>query len=167
MSKNRRPFEYEIEQSGCWRLTSHKRNLRDVRRVQRAGRCFYAHRVVYEETYGPIPEGRSVIHTCGNRTCVNPEHLVLGPVFVMFKERDIRIDETTGCHVCVSHCRDRYGYVKIRKNGGSYYLHRLVYQEHHGVIPEGMIVRHTCGNTSCVNIEHLYLASRKKEEEIR
>lgn len=35
----------------------------------------YAHRVIYEETLGPIPAGLTLDHLCRNRTCVNPSHL--------------------------------------------------------------------------------------------
>lgn len=34
-----------------------------------------AHRVVYEEVKGQIPEGLVLDHLCHNRLCVNPEHL--------------------------------------------------------------------------------------------
>jgi hypothetical protein len=35
------------------------------------------HRVVFELTRGPIPEGLVVDHLCRNRACCNPEHLEL------------------------------------------------------------------------------------------
>ena len=34
-----------------------------------------AHRFVYEQLVGPIPEELQIDHLCRNRVCVNPEHL--------------------------------------------------------------------------------------------
>ncbi len=45
------------------------------------GTKHYAHRVAYELTHGPIPEGMVVRHRCPNgpeRSCCRPGHMMLG-----------------------------------------------------------------------------------------
>lgn len=38
-------------------------------------RIGFAHRVAYELSVGPVPDGMELDHLCGNRGCVNPGHL--------------------------------------------------------------------------------------------
>jgi hypothetical protein len=40
---------------------------------KRGGRL--AHRLAYEQRFGPIPKGLQIDHRCRNRSCVNVEHL--------------------------------------------------------------------------------------------
>jgi len=37
----------------------------------------YAHILAYTNTFGCIPEGKCLHHTCGNKACINPAHLQL------------------------------------------------------------------------------------------
>lgn len=63
-------FESQIRRTtDCWIWTGHTRG----RYGQYAGR--QAHRVSFELSRGPIPEGLELDHLCRNTLCVNPEHL--------------------------------------------------------------------------------------------
>ena len=48
----------------------------DANGYGRIRRNTYAHRVAYEDAFGPISDGHQIHHLCGNRACVEPDHLV-------------------------------------------------------------------------------------------
>ena len=62
----------------CWPWRGGK-NAHGYGQLIMDGRRLYAHRVAYELTLGPIPDGFEVDHVkekgCCNRTCCNPFHL--------------------------------------------------------------------------------------------
>lgn len=39
-------------------------------------------------------------------------------------------------------------------------MHRVLYEEAGNVIPDGQVVRHTCDNPKCINLEHLIVGTR-------
>lgn len=39
---------------------------------------FVSHRVSWTIHFGPIPEGKQVLHGCDNKSCVRPDHFYLG-----------------------------------------------------------------------------------------
>ena len=56
--------------------------------------------------------------------------------------------------------KDGYGTFFFRKKGRR--AHRVSYWHRYGDIPKGMVINHTCRNRSCVNHEHLRLATPKE-----
>jgi hypothetical protein len=77
------------------------------------------------------------------------------------------IETEKGCFECTSHKANRthkgsgYKSIRIRKNGVLVYLHRFIFEEMHGPIPEGLIIRHKCDNGFCINPEHMELGTQK------
>ena len=52
------------------------------------------------------------------------------------------------------------GYGQLRVNGRMVYAHRYAWERANGPIPEGVVIDHRCWVRSCVNVDHLRLATR-------
>ena len=65
------------EADDCWEWTGARTAL-GYGRIK-GDRCtVQTHRLAYELTYGPIPDGLFVMHSCDNPPCCNPAHLAVG-----------------------------------------------------------------------------------------
>jgi hypothetical protein len=68
------------------------------------------------------------------------------------------------CIPCHTKYRDPYGRAKRRVHGQGNKINssRATWIETNGPIEEGLVVRHTCDNPECVNIDHLLLGTQQQ-----
>lgn len=73
-------FEKRIIEDGCWIWTgaTTKPDPLGYGRLRLDGEYICAHVLAYRNTYGHIPPGMKVLHSCDRPRCFNPEHLRLG-----------------------------------------------------------------------------------------
>lgn len=79
-----------------------------------------------------------------------------------YASRHERLLQNSACAEVVGGCwewtgyRDRKGYGRMQDNAlGEVLAHRISYIEHHGPIPDGLHVLHSCDNPPCINPDHL------------
>lgn len=66
--------KFVVDGSGCW-LWQAALDTYGYGQVWYGGHMKRAHRVVYGQLIGPIPDGLQIDHLCRVRRCVNPQHM--------------------------------------------------------------------------------------------
>lgn len=87
-----------------------------------------------------------------SKECFNSSHPGGRPV-------EFTVGENS-CFIVTSHTPYTSGYVVVGKKSKKTALHRIVYEECFGEIPEGMVVRHKCDVRNCINPEHLEIGTQ-------
>lgn len=72
-----------------------------------------------------------------------------------------KVEKTEGCWLWTASTRNGYGQIALGGRGNPVlYAHRVSYEMHHGPIPDGLVVMHTCDVRSCVRPDHLTVGTQ-------
>lgn len=100
----------DVRDDGCWVWTGALVNgygrFQTGGSRRHGGAVALAHRWLYEQTIGPVPEGLELDHLCRVRSCVNPTHLE--PVTT--RENQLRGDTLGARNAAKSHCPKGHPY---------------------------------------------------------
>jgi hypothetical protein len=78
---------HTVSKNGCWEWDGAKQE-KGYGRVFFNGEYFYAHRLAWILTNGPIPDGFYICHHCDNTSCINPAHLFVGTSYDNAMDRE-------------------------------------------------------------------------------
>ncbi len=144
------PYRYIINpDTGCWEWQGKPSRCGYGLRYWQ-GSAQLAHRLAFAEANGPIPDNHVIHHICGNRLCVNPEHLVaqkredhIAGHWAEKRGQAVRCPRSKG-NGALAHLIDEYNRTKRQEGEPVMTQKRLA--ELAGVRPE-TVTRHVKGHT--------------------
>lgn len=71
----KKKVRYIVNKSGCWVWQLCKKASGYGQFKINGEKVVIAHRYYYEQVFGKVSPGLVLDHLCGNKSCVNPEHL--------------------------------------------------------------------------------------------
>lgn len=143
-------FKLVRKTRSCWIWKGKVHKHRGSGQITSGGVHYTASRLAYQLLVGPVGDKTKLFQTCGEKLCVNPEHLMLGTV-----ENRLwaMVYKTDTCWLWTGHIHTG-GYGTF-KEAGKFYAHQFTYEWAKGALPGGLEIAHTCSNRHCVNPDHL------------
>jgi hypothetical protein len=151
-----------VKGDGCWEWTgATAKNGTTFLGVPVNGKwtVVRASRIAWELTYGSITKDDVVFHTCSNPGCVNPSHLRVEKQAVNWVERFWdKVRKGDGCWIWTGAKENSRGIFHVPgSKGRTEKAHRVAWELCRSPVPEGFVLRRVCGNSGCVNPDHMRL----------
>jgi len=171
MLSERFTSKYTITPHDCWLWTAGL-TTKGFGKYSDKGKTHVAHKYLYESLYGTVSPNLRLVHSCGNRSCVNPDHLVVKTAKEIANTRKRRTREELvpgvlperfknkfeigkdGCWLWTAYT-NHSGYGVFGWEGTTYMAHRFAYKVLESELDSGLHLHHTCHERTCVNPDHL------------
>lgn len=89
-------FHAKIQRSESCHLWAARKDREGYGQFWLNGRQLRAHRLAFELAFGPVPDGKLVMHVCDNPSCVNPAHLRAGSTATNIADRNAKARQARG-----------------------------------------------------------------------
>jgi len=154
------------EDSDCERFNGNH-NPSGYPQVRRRRRLVMVSHILWTDRYGEIRTGMNLYHTCGNRWCVNIEHMeertpseIATLTLTRTQDLDARFDlhwaESTDGHHRWTGKPQNGKLLFFTSNTTAVSARRYSWMRHHGRdVPTGYVIVCTCDDALCVNPQHL------------